>query len=89
MSKPNVELVCKVGRKLNVDLVLYFNLESNIGSVEETPLYIEAYLINVKTKKHYYKKYNLGGNLGEGVDTEAKIITEKVFNDFTKDKSLQ
>jgi len=84
--KPNVELICKLGRKLNVDFILFYNFELAI-SINPLPDQIEVFLINITTKKLYAEKHRFLSTWDATVHPPTKMITEKVFNNFARDKS--
>jgi hypothetical protein len=86
--KPNVELICKLGRKLNVDFILFYYLEVSI-SVNDVPDQIEVFLINITTKRLYAEKHNFLATWESAVDPSTKMITETVFNYLARDKPLQ
>jgi tetratricopeptide (TPR) repeat protein len=50
---PNVDLICNIGKKLNVDAILTYYI--SIRDYSE-PIDVDAFLINVKTKKIYHAR---------------------------------
>ena len=83
--EPNVELICKLGRELEVDLILICYLDV-IESRSVFPQYLNVNLINVKTRKVNSAKESFS-SAGLDVKVVAKKLFEKVFHTFEKSES--
>lgn len=85
--EPNIDLICRVGRELQVDVVLMYDLfVSSFSEVfwqSHGHHFMRVFLINLKTKEKYYAKGITTNFDFDGFD-QVKSLTEKVFNDFEK-----
>ena len=85
--EPNVELLCKLGRELDVDLILICYLDV-IETRSVFPQYLNVNLINVKTQKVKSAKESFSSvSTGFDVDEVAKRLFEKVLHAFEKGES--
>jgi hypothetical protein len=58
-------------------------------SANDTPDQIEVFLINITTKKLYAEKHHFSSTWGAPAILPTKLITEKVFNNLARGKTLQ
>jgi len=86
--EPNVEFICKLGRDLQVDAIILFHIESE-RTYNYIPRNATVFLINTNNKKLYSEKhlFNVDHALGFEVIEDIKRLTERVLNNFAKDKS--
>jgi uncharacterized caspase-like protein len=82
--KPNIELICNLGKQLQVDLVLFFYLGAATLGTGDYPGDFDVFLINVKTKKLYSERYILNEPSLDSMSEEMKMQTKKVFDNFEK-----
>jgi len=78
---PNVDLICNIGEKLHVDAILNYYIY--VGSYSES-IDIDAFLINVKTKKIYHERSS-GISSPYNVTLEFKVATNKVCDAYKKE----
>ena len=86
--KPDVDFICKLGKRFDVDFVLFYRFEANV-TLTDIPEKIEVFLINIATKKLYSDNVTLLPVNDQWVDSEVKLITGKVFNNLARDNALQ
>ena len=74
------DLICNIGKKLHVDAILAYCIY-----VSEL-IDVNAFLINVKTKKMYHERSS-GQGTPYNVTLEFQMATNKVYDAYKKDAS--
>jgi len=81
-KEPNVDLVCQLGKRLQVDAILMYSIYDTSDDDE-----VEVFLINPTTRKKYHSKDR--SNFSAKSDlllSVLKSLTEKVFTDYESEK---
>lgn len=81
--EPRIDLVCEIGKQLQVDAVLIYHIE--VHPADPPNGSISIFLINVKTGKMYHARDQVSCFDDDGYKM-SKDITKKIFSHFIKDK---
>ena len=81
--KPNIDLICKLGEELKVDVVLIYYLSARTMSEDKTEISpIEVFLIDVNRKGHYVsRRASVYTNSVLFIQNLEKLV-ENAFSDF-------
>ena len=78
-KNPNIDLICRIGQKIEVDLVLTYSF---LWDSQGHGWDINIYFVDVKNKKSYSKNYSISiYSVAFGI----KTLTEKFFAAYEKD----
>lgn len=87
-AKPNVDVICQIGRKLGVDAVLTYNMRLRVGTEDN---FITAFVVDVATKDFYAQRSRYVTYWLDSTPLEKTFdaVTEGVFSQYKEGRNRQ